>query len=665
MAQDNADDLAYEAATNRRYLEALAERLERRVEISVTANAKWVEHIPRSGLSIADLGPLVARVGLDREDDDLGTAFYIGARWLSGFDHPVVSWDAPVAKIFYEPGGNKHDLSERVIVRRTLLERLNEIVKVYDAWDTQTIPKQSPFRAKKLEVPSAPRSADRRPSTRATPPPLSPLPPVATPPQESTALPRHAPSQPGAATQKLEQGMRSADAVNFALNAPRSAALSSVLSTLQPDQYRLVSHPADQPLVIQGHPGTGKTIIGLHRAAYLVSQERSAPERISRLLFLGPTDEWVRHVSDIIKTLDIQGHVTVKSIPAWLTEVSGIKGRLSGDIDGSVEDVAKFVKDVVERAAELCRQDQPWSTGTDARIKNLERLYTVVRDQGLGSSPLKLGPIATKWVRTLPKFGQASRRRRYLPLFAQSAIAILGGAPIRYDHVIVDEAQDISGLEWEIIRSHNPVGGWTLVGDMNQRRTDFGFSTWEALIERLSLTTNGEPSKPQTIERGYRSTQPILNFAKPLLPRGERTAQSLQQDGPPPKVTRVTRAKDRDPIVVSEALRLHATYPKGTIAVIAVAADIDGLERTLLSTGWRRSEHTGDWRKNESLIAMRTPESARGVEFDGVVVVEPSAFPRNLARVGPLYTSLTRANRELAVVHHSALPNELRKHDRH
>jgi DNA helicase IV len=55
------------------------------------------------------------------------------------------------------------------------------------------------------------------------------------------------------------------------------------------------------------------------------------------------------------------------------------------------------------------------------------------------------------------------------------------------------------------------------------------------------------------------------------------------------------------------------------------------------------------------------PESARGLEFDAVIVVEPGTFPKNVGRDGQLYTSLTRANRELAVVLHASLPDGLRK----
>ena len=51
---------------------------------------------------------------------------------------------------------------------------------------------------------------------------------------------------------------------------------------------------------------------------------------------------------------------------------------------------------------------------------------------------------------------------------------------------------------------------------------------------------------------------------------------------------------------------------------------------------------------------------ARGLEFDGVVVVEPADFPENLGKHGRLYTALTRANKELTVVHSRPLPKAIR-----
>jgi DNA helicase-2/ATP-dependent DNA helicase PcrA len=67
------------------------------------------------------------------------------------------------------------------------------------------------------------------------------------------------------------------------------------------------------------------------------------------------------------------------------------------------------------------------------------------------------------------------------------------------------------------------------------------------------------------------------------------------------------------------------------------------------------------WSNDGLQVGLYHPEKARGLEFDTVVVVEPGAFPENVGRQGQLYTSLTRANRELAVVWHGALPDKLRK----
>lgn len=60
-------------------------------------------------------------------------------------------------------------------------------------------------------------------------------------------------------------------------------------------------------------------------------------------------------------------------------------------------------------------------------------------------------------------------------------------------------------------------------------------------------------------------------------------------------------------------------------------------------------------------MTVLEPDAARGLEFDAVVVVEPADFPQNYGRLGPLYTALTRPNRELVVVHSKLLPDALRR----
>ncbi len=66
------------------------------------------------------------------------------------------------------------------------------------------------------------------------------------------------------------------------------------------------------------------------------------------------------------------------------------------------------------------------------------------------------------------------------------------------------------------------------------------------------------------------------------------------------------------------------------------------------------------WTDDVLTVRVFSPQSARGLEFDGVVVVEPAAFDQNVGRDGQLYTSLTRATKELTVVHSQPLPKVLR-----
>ena len=121
---------------------------------------------------------------------------------------------------------------------------------------------------------------------------------------------------------------------------PRSDRLASVLSTLQPDQYRLVSWPHDEPLMVQGHPGTGKTIVATYRAAYLVDpalhddEGPLAGRRGLRILLVGPTDAYVEHVSEIIRRLYGIGRIRLTHLEQFLGDTTLVKGQWGGGIGG-------------------------------------------------------------------------------------------------------------------------------------------------------------------------------------------------------------------------------------------------------------------------------------------------------------------------------------------
>ena len=86
------------------------------------------------------------------------------------------------------------------------------------------------------------------------------------------------------------------------LGTSRSAKMHDVLSTIQSDQDSIIRAPADSPLVVDGGPGTGKTVVALHRAAYLLYADSSIA-RGGGLLFIGPNHTYLSYVDDVLPRL--------------------------------------------------------------------------------------------------------------------------------------------------------------------------------------------------------------------------------------------------------------------------------------------------------------------------------------------------------------------------
>ena len=93
-SSSSADDLVFEHATNRRYLDELARFLGVPVTYGLPRNEVWAGNL-RSGKSYDVLGPLFGRVGLDYDDDLAGRTFYIGPRLMTRDGLTVFSWVAP------------------------------------------------------------------------------------------------------------------------------------------------------------------------------------------------------------------------------------------------------------------------------------------------------------------------------------------------------------------------------------------------------------------------------------------------------------------------------------------------------------------------------------------------------------------------------------------
>jgi hypothetical protein len=124
-------------------------------------------------------------------------------------------------------------------------------------------------------------------------------------------------------------------ALLFAVSAPTEAQMRSVVATIQAEQDAVIRAPSNKPLVVQGGPGTGKTVVALHRAAYLLYDQRADLSE-SGVLVVGPTNEFLSYIRGVLPSLGETGVVSVtvaKLFPGILLgvddppEVARLKGR--------------------------------------------------------------------------------------------------------------------------------------------------------------------------------------------------------------------------------------------------------------------------------------------------------------------------------------------------
>ncbi|NUQ31996.1 MAG: AAA family ATPase, partial [Dermatophilaceae bacterium] len=123
------------------------------------------------------------------------------------------------------------------------------------------------------------------------------------------------------------------------LGANRSARMRDVLGTIQADQDAIVRAGSRGPLVVDGGPGTGKTVVALHRTAYLLYSDPRLGHRRGGVLFVGPHEPYLAYVSDVLPSLGEEGVQTCTLrdlVPEGATapeeadpEVAGLKASVA------------------------------------------------------------------------------------------------------------------------------------------------------------------------------------------------------------------------------------------------------------------------------------------------------------------------------------------------
>jgi hypothetical protein len=229
-----------------------------------------------------------------------------------------------------------------------------------------------------------------------------------------------------------------------------------------------------------------------------------------------------------------------------------------------------------------------------------------------------------------------------LPLLDEARELLLG-PPLRYGHVIVDEAQDLTPMQLRMI-ARRTDGAFTMLGDVAQATGPVSYDRWS---EVLSQVPGGERAAIEELRHAYRVPREIMAVALPLL-------EHVAPHTVPPVAYRSGAAPPRF---------LHGDPPLDTAFEEAAAlGSREGLLAVIVPPSLRGDSDAGSL-FDETRIPLLTPREAKGMEFDHVIVVEPASIVDEAAGgqgLRELYVALTRPTTTLVVVHARPLPAELR-----
>lgn len=204
-----------------------------------------------------------------------------------------------------------------------------------------------------------------------------------------------------------EIGLRGEAALLASITAPTREHMRSVVATIQAEQDAIIRAPGNEPLVVQGGPGTGKTVVALHRAAYLLYAQREALSD-SGVLILGPSSEFLTYIAGVLPSLGETGVLSVTAPELYPgvrrgapedPAVAAVKGRLDMArlLAAAVTDRQRrptqglatwygarrvtLAAEVVQRLFELSRRYPTHNEGADAfRFELIEALTAEVYD---------------------------------------------------------------------------------------------------------------------------------------------------------------------------------------------------------------------------------------------------------------------------------------------
>ncbi|WP_420878585.1 MULTISPECIES: HelD family protein [Streptomyces] len=539
-------------------------------------------------------------------------------------------------------------------------------------------------------------------------------------------------------------------ALMAALGQARSHTMRDIVASIQAEQDLVIRAPAASVTYVEGGPGTGKTAVALHRAAYLLYQDRR--RYAGGILIVSPTPLLVAYTEGVLPSLGEEGQVAIRAIgslvegseatlydspsvarakgssrmlrvlrkaargalelndpPARLRvvafgrrleleareldgirrsalggtapvnllrprarkllldalwEQSGAAGRHS-DPELAAELRSSFDEDITSEDAFIAFLDAWWPELTPAavldamaderrlgrwarRILNPGEVRKVARSfkrEGRSVHDIALldelqavlgAPARPRRKRELDPLDQLTGLEELMPVREESQrerAERLAQERVEYAHVIVDEAQDLTPMQWRMVGRRGRHATWTVVGDPAQSSWSDPDEAAEARDEALGT----RPRRRFELTVNYRNPAEIAELAAKVLALampGSVSPKAVRSTGVEPRFTVVEDTLGAT--VRDEAARLLERVD-GTVGVVVAMQRREEARRWLAGLGDR-------------VVALGSLE-AKGLEYDATVVVSPAEIAdESPAGLRVLYVALTRATQQLTVV---------------
>ncbi|HMK96302.1 MAG TPA: UvrD-helicase domain-containing protein, partial [Acidimicrobiales bacterium] len=563
-------------------------------------------------------------------------------------------------------------------------------------------------------------------------------------------------------------GLSGPSVLMAALERAHTGRMRDIVATVQAEQDEIIRAPLAGALVVQGGPGTGKTAVALHRAAYLLYTFRF-PLESQGVLVIGPNPTFLRYIDQVLPSLGETGAelTTVLSLykgarpgadePAELARLKGdprmasvlrravrqrqrrlrratelAHGRTAltlspAESQGIVEAVQRrpgphntrrglvesmlwqhFASQLEEKLArrapgQLDGADEAQGLGDLAQLgaalrrrpevaELLERMWPRLSAEDLLHDLLGARPLIEQAARGILGPGEMALLHRPRSRSSQEVawtpadIALLDEAawllgPVHgrregrkesrsaekqqrtYGHIVVDEAQDLTPMQLRMVARRSLSGSMTLVGDIAQATGAWAPASWDDVMAHLPARRGWSRA---TLSVSYRAPAEVMELASHVL------AAALPGNLPPDPVRRtghqprLVPASGHLAAAVSQVVQEEAAAVAGTdggedgsVGVLSPPELVNDLGAALRAAGVEPGlVGAGALDAPVTLLAVG---DAKGLEFDAVVVVEPSRVvaggPQGLRA---LYVALTRCTRRLAVVYQELLPAPLR-----